>query len=500
MKSRGIIISLILLLNVTTVAAQKLALVTRVGRGTVAPKKDAFAALTATYFTGDSKGLREGLVDLLKDPVYLDANEKFIDEIVHKFDFDRNFYSFIFVAKDPTAKDPQLVRVLTYPKSFAAYYRDAGATEIELGNASLPGVQQIYDVFLYTGKASIGITYTYTETENPLNAQMIAAAKLVNFGEIASAISSQDVVAKQLERAAPGARPEVDPADKEVVYFTISSVSIPATRATVTAKSTVDFGDTPQKKIRTASIDALADVELRHRVISPCALAIAEASNKAVRDNTAESDDPLIKRDDLKAAVRKAINEVQGNTTCQDEPQKPPVEAVALRADTIRATIDRFLAIADGGESKRMENNTVYTNSPLNRFSLGLVAGGIFNPSGDDRVKLSDEGKVVADPLSGAISVAALYIHPMPYLSGTARPSQAERVRFMVGYVATPEPGLAVGVAYQLFRGLTMNVGYAGMLVDRLAKDVEVGTTPAVERPFERGVARALFAGFGYSF
>ncbi len=495
---------LVLLLTIRPASAQKLARIDGVGRGTVAVEKGNFDAFTKRYFAGDTAGLRADLITMLQDPVYLDSKGNLLPEVVHRFDFEHNYYSFIFVAKDPTAADPQLVRVLTYPAGFARRFGTGGATDVELGAATVPGVAELYDVFLSMDKdAAIGLQYSYTEVENPLQSQFIAASKVMNFGDIAKAITSQQVLEKTRARN-PDAAKGVDLAARakttEVVYFTISHVTIPAKRATVTAKATADFGDVAQKKILKASADAFPDVELRDQILSPCAVAIAHAADKEVQQYVQSSDDPLDDRDQLKAAVRRAISDTQKLSTCRDELVQPPNEAATLRSTAVQQTIDRFIAIADGADPKKLQNETAYTNAPLNRFSLGLIAGGLFNTTGDARVKLADDGKVKADPLSGSVSVAALYIHPMPFLSGTATPSQAERFAFFVGYVATPEPGLALGIGYKLFRGLTINVGYAGMLVDTPASGVQIGAVTDKKRPFERGVARAVFAGFGYSF
>jgi hypothetical protein len=495
---------LLLFLTIRPASAQKLARVDGVGRGTVAVDKGNFDAFTKRYFAGDGAGLRADIITMFHDPVYLDSKGDLLPEVVHRFDFEHNYYSFIFVAKDPTAADPQLVRVLTYPAGFATRFGTSSATDVELGAATVPGIAEIYDVFLSMDKdASIGLQYGYTEVENPLQSQFIAASKVMNFGDIAKAITSQQVLEKTRDRN-PEAAKGVDLAARatktEVVYFAISRVTIPAKRATVTAKATADFGDVAQKKIVTASADVFSDVELRDQVLSPCSVAIAHAADQAVQQNVHSSDDPLDGRDQLKAAVRRAINDTQKLSTCRDELLQPPNEAATLRSLAVQQAIDRFIAIADGTDAKKLQNETGYTNAPLNRFGLGLIAGGLFNTTGDARVKLADDGKVKADPLSGAVSVAALYVHPMPFLSGTPTPSQAERFAFFVGYVATPEPGLALGLGYKLFRGLTINAGYAGMLVDTPTSGVHVGFETDKKRPFDRGVARAAFAGFGYSF
>ncbi|HUR82130.1 MAG TPA: hypothetical protein VM733_15295, partial [Thermoanaerobaculia bacterium] len=164
----------------------------------------------------------------------------------HKFNFDQNFYSIVFTAKNPAAKDPEPVRVLIIPAKYADYYKASGVTNIQLGAATLPGVDKLFDVFLTNDEdATAGTTYTYIEVEDPLHAQLLAASKLVNFGDIASSLLRIRKAREGREKAAGEKISDVE----EVAYFAITEIDIPVTRATLTAKTATDSGDIPQKKI-----------------------------------------------------------------------------------------------------------------------------------------------------------------------------------------------------------------------------------------------------------
>jgi hypothetical protein len=497
MKVFGLGLLLASMIATPAMHAQKIAGAQSVGHGTVRITAEDYKKLTAKYFRGDAAGLREDLAKLFATATFLDFGGDPMKEPPHRFDFGAKFYSVIFTAKNPAAKDPELVRVLIIPSDFAKYYDRSGSTGAQLGTATLPGVKKLYDVFLTNDEdATAGTTYTYTEVENPLHAQFLAAAKLVDFGAIAESLR----IARARHAADPGAVPEDVAPPPAVAYFALTEITIPVSRANLTAKTATDSGDIAQSKIHEASDDALNDAEIRHALVSRCAVAIARAAARAVDDSIDESSAATLDdRDNLKANVRKAIRDTQGGGVCDAEVARAVPATASLRFDAIRAVQDVFVGIAEGPDGKRMENETVYANAPLNRLSLGVIAAGIFNATGDARVKM-DDGKVVADPLSGAMSVATLYIHPQPFLSNTVEPSVAERLRFLVGYVATSEPGLAVGTGVLLFRGLTFNAGYAAMLVDERASGVELGKEPTVDNPFKRGVGRTFFAGFGYAF
>lgn len=57
-----------------------------------------------------------------------------------------------------------------------------------------------------------------------------------------------------------------------------------------------------------------------------------------------------------------------------------------------------------------------------------------------------------------------------------------------------PEPGLAAGLSWSLFRGLNVHVSHAWLLVDRNNPDAPDSL------PLRNGWARTWVVGFGYNF
>lgn len=158
---------------------------------------------------------------------------------------------------------------------------------------------------------------------------------------------------------------------------------------------------------------------------------------------------------------------------------------------TIDSTLNPSAAPTNtaGTADPSLTNKTIYTATRLERWSVGTIAAGMVSRGGDTRAKLSS-GKVEEDPLSGTMTIASFYWHFRPYFSGTVRPSGAERVAALVGYVATPAPGAALGFTWLAFRGLTVNAGYAAMFVDKAESPTRL----------ERGYTTAGFVGLGYDF
>ena len=335
-----------------------------------------FDKLTTKYYAGDFRGMREGLENLIKAPTFDDPAYQ------HEFDFKNNYYSFTFLAPNPAGKS-DLVRVLTYPDSFVDAHKDADAPNVAFGSAMIPGVRQFFDVFLTkTNTDQLGSLYTFKEAQSPLLAELLKAARLVGFGDIAAHLGSKGQGFLPSEAQA-----------QEKVYFHITKVTIPGTRGDLTI----------------------------HSVLNP------------------------------------------------------------------------------GTATTAPSNDTIYSDVPLQRVSLALIAAGMFTHEGHERAKVSGQ-TITADPLSGAISVAAVYVHFHQYISGTSEPSCAERFGLLLGYVVSPEPGAAVGLGALLFRGLTINAGYAGMLVNRPGRGLHIGDTVTTPRPLRRGVAGTSFVGFGYNF
>ena len=96
--------------------------------------------------------------------------------------------------------------------------------------------------------------------------------------------------------------------------------------------------------------------------------------------------------------------------------------------------------------------------------------------------------------------MVALHWHPAALDAAAESPSLAERTSLIAGFVVTPEPGLAAGAAWLIFRGLSFHVSHAWMLVKQ-AKPGLLNTTPDGDvDPFRHGWTRTITTGFGYKF
>jgi hypothetical protein len=123
--------------------------------------------------------------------------------------------------------------------------------------------------------------------------------------------------------------------------------------------------------------------------------------------------------------------------------------------------------------------------------------GGIVDAA---RVKVKD-GILVADPLDRRLSLVVVNLGFKPYDEGAFHPTLAERLRWFVGAVVTPDFGVAAGVSAGIVRGLTVNFGGAILGVRGLQSDDELGRPPSHdEDPFRLAQARVLFLGAGYTF
>lgn len=170
-----------------------------------------------------------------------------------------------------------------------------------------------------------------------------------------------------------------------------------------------------------------------------------------------------------------------------------PVTLPLLRASIVVKTV------VVQGSGKPSEAKHELVNMSLRRLGFGPVAAGTVSNSGDDRVKISG-GRIVADPPGSGMALAAVYWHPRAYDPETLFPSRAERFRLLGGVVIKPEPGLAAGVSALLFRGVSINAGYAWMRVATLPAGASVGDEVRTPDPLDRGVGGAWWAGLGYVF
>ena len=85
------------------------------------------------------------------------------------------------------------------------------------------------------------------------------------------------------------------------------------------------------------------------------------------------------------------------------------------------------------------------------------------------RVKVGNDGKLVADPLARQMTLVVVNFAPKGYDPEHRPMSVAERVRRFAGVVATPDFGIGGGVSVGIWRGVGVNLGAAVLFVPSLS-------------------------------
>lgn len=425
--------------------------------------KSPLAELTDLYLGGEVKVLQEKTRKYLTDLYEAKERPK------HYLNFEANHYLVVFLStKDST----ELLRYVVHNKPEPRDY-----------SLTVPGLtkkESLFEVFLSsTERQTYSTTYSLQRQADPLLAQIPAFAGLLK----------PSVVAPLLPRSA------VAPPARFPLVASVRAVDLlDMRRATAKVKETLStINDLPG--VSKAIDSTAASLELRTARLSVCAKGLVtklkDALKKVVEDSCDADKGASTKcLEALKAAIGTTYKDHIG--TCSN-----------LSSTDLQATIDteaEFLSTIGTQAAASKSSEYVLTNRPLQRLSFGVVSAFISDTSGDTRVKLQN-GNIVSDPLSGALSMAVLNIHPKAYDPDRAKQSGAERFRFFVGGVFAPEFGVGAGVGVSLIRGLTINAGYAWLVVDDLRAGDTIGPAPMnPSKPFGQGTSEVLFVGLGFNF
>ena len=167
------------------------------------------------------------------------------------------------------------------------------------------------------------------------------------------------------------------------------------------------------------------------------------------------------------------------------------------RDDLVRL---RFAEVAQPPKTTSSSASTTVTGIPYQRLSFGALGAYVAHASAStDRVKV-DSGKVVADPIGRAMTAVVLNIHPK-FNPKAPKMESGERKRAFIGAVLTPNLGVAMGLGYGFLRNLSINGGYALLVIPTMREEDKLNEPPANgTKPFDPGVAHVWFLGFGYKF
>jgi hypothetical protein len=138
--------------------------------------------------------------------------------------------------------------------------------------------------------------------------------------------------------------------------------------------------------------------------------------------------------------------------------------------------------------------------------SFGFLSAARFGAAPNQvlRVKLADDGTVVEDPLPRLLNAVIVNWHPFGYHSDelvTFRDRGS--VKFLTGALLSPDFGLLLGGGYSPLKGLSVNLGYAMLIVNSPKEGVVVHELPPENLrndPFKSAWSRTWFWGLSYSF
>jgi hypothetical protein len=131
---------------------------------------------------------------------------------------------------------------------------------------------------------------------------------------------------------------------------------------------------------------------------------------------------------------------------------------------------------------------TTYTLGKLTRYAFSLGVAGLLP---------SNLHKVPA-PSNNPLSWVALDIHPFLYDETRFSPDIKERFRGFLGIAATPNIGVVGGLGMGIYRGLTLEGGYA-LLLANIENKTQPIPLPTSGPRTHRGALGAFFVGVGYS-
>ena len=423
---------------------------------------------------------------------------------VHIFDFRQNYYRVIFVSTF-RKETGELIQFLVHDPDPEPYVN------------RLPGVRQLYDVFIAPDEAAtLKSSYLSTRVADPFIEKLPSFfAKAFDFTRIA-----------RFDIAAP----EAAAVKPSVLYVDISLVNLPRKRATIAIS---DEATVPLGLVTAAQSEELKQkLTLRHARGSDCAVLLAENLDKAIQaelddqSTLAPPRDPCEEPFFNRPASDEEFKECVPHEVTDETPVTPAERRCLIQKrmkKTYEAVVGCHRDCKPGGEKDfapvlkveedfknllagktlQAKKDMSYENVPLERRSLGLISGVMLETSGDRRFKIESQ-KITADPLSGALSLAVVNFHPWTFDPKSEIPSFGEKFRLFGGTVLTPEFGVTAGAGYAFFRGISINAGMALMRVDTLRPGDEVGegvdTLVKPKDPFKDGWSNTFFVGLGFNF
>jgi hypothetical protein len=457
---------------------------------------------------------------------------------IHTFDFAHNYYRLALVS-DRRAPDGEIVQFLVHgslqaDETTAQQIVDdpkGGCAQVKVADIDepfaqrLPGLTKLYDVFATTNRADErAASYLTTPVPDPFLEKLSAFFSKIDPAALLSRFVRINVAAA---------------ADVEILFVHVSEVTLPRRRASIAITDLVNKSShLDLEKLGLDSAQLAADLPLRTARGSACAEALTPCLDAVLRDAAAcLTPDPPAGQDDLQRCLGPAgggivscplpIPPLPGNAvdSCKGDRDNRRRCLIRKRVSHAYATViggiatcapgarpdfvkeaaveSAYLGLVPNAKPQQLKKDSTYENALPTRRTLGLISSLMVETSGDERVKL-DGGKLVTDPLRGAMGLAVVNYHPVGFDPKSEEPTFGERFRLFAGPVITPEFGLGAGVGYAIWRGVSVNVGYAQVRVNTLRRGDRLAD-PAVapsnlRRPFRDGNTGVVFVGLGFNF
>ncbi len=427
-----------------------------------------------------------------------------------------HYYSVIFVAKG-RLQEPQVIRFLIHRDSPEAPYHDDLTTRL-LG-ISVDGRPELREVFLTKAPAeglieglsespimTLNSTYTFTRVDNPLTVQLADFVK--QFPAVIAGIpivpgTTLGIIG--VPSPPPPLTKGTPPPTTVPLRVKVSRVPVVFARAKIEIKDTVTMPDlrTPEEVVKSAH-ELATGFANRDARLSPVAKELATELDAAFMSEDCSFIPTIacfsnLKKNKIDAIFNKTTDAAQNcSRLIPSRNDCPPF----LTPDLQLAILVRngFVQLATADKPKDFSGTSTIQSSQLNRFAFAAISSVILRAyHADDRVKVAN-GKLAKDPLSGNLTMGGVNIHLVPYDPEAEHMTVAERFRLFAGGVIVPNFGVGGGLSVGIIRGLSLNVGYAQLIVSKLGGNEALDAVPKSTNPFKVGTAGVTFIGAGLNF
>jgi len=415
--------------------------------------------LTNLYRDGDWVGLQARAIEVLSrlQPASTGNNTVPPNPQQHH-------YIFILVSKTLSDKD-ELIRFMVHdptPEAFTSRLpgikKGCGARAFEILLTTHPGVE-------------FASRYTFDQKDDPLVAEIPTAVGLFTPGLALALYNPENLQVMSDSLRITAVRQLND------LHAVMHEIEIPFDRASIGIENKVVLKD--KNEVAVAFGKATNGIEVRTARQSDCAKGLVDAAR--ARFVSQDWSDPK----KAYSEAFKAWVESLGEKKCDSEWSSVMATDAALRK-----------AIPDWTTIK---GTYKIDNVPPRHVGFGLVTAAMVKVINNRRAKL-EENLISSDPLTGVATMVVLNWHPWGFDPRSRDMTAGERWRLFGGAMITPEIGLALGAGWGIMRGLSVNVGWSAMYIDRIRDGDELGQPPSnLDDPFEKGVGIAYFIGLGFN-